>query len=152
MAFADSALRQVHGTRIGITDVSSNGETETGTGETHDVYDFKINRDNLFLKSELKTGGDEVEMICARWKYGFVLIGFPENELRVIGDIFSELGQDCRKHAAVWTGRSEFQSPSVRSRNPQPDRQTETSPTASIVVAARARLVRTEEPFENPAL
>ena len=30
---------------------------------------------NLFLKSDLKTGGDEVEMIRARWKYGFVLIG-----------------------------------------------------------------------------
>jgi hypothetical protein len=61
--------------RIGISDVPSNGEAESGNGESHDVYDFKINMDNLFLKSELKAGGDEVEMPRARWKYGLVLIG-----------------------------------------------------------------------------
>jgi hypothetical protein len=60
--------------RIGISD-SSNGEAENGNGDSHDVYDFKINMDNLFLNSELKVGGDEVEMIRARWKYGLVLIG-----------------------------------------------------------------------------
>jgi len=59
--------------RIGVSDVSaaSNGDTT----EAQDVYDFKINMDNLYLKSELKAGGDEVEMIRARWKYGLVLIG-----------------------------------------------------------------------------
>lgn len=61
--------------RIGISDLTSNGEAENGDGDSHDVYDFKINMDNLFMKSELKTGGDEVEMIRARWKYGLVLIG-----------------------------------------------------------------------------
>lgn len=60
--------------RIGISD-SSNGEAVDDNGESHDVYDFKINMDNLFLKSELKVGGDEVEMIRARWKYGLVLMG-----------------------------------------------------------------------------
>jgi len=61
--------------RIGITDAPSNGEAETGNGESHDVYDFKINMDNLFLKSELKAGADQTDMIRARWKYGLVLIG-----------------------------------------------------------------------------
>lgn len=61
--------------RIGISDVPSNGEAEAGNGESHDVYDFKINMDNLFLRAELKVGGNEVEMIRARWKYGLVLIG-----------------------------------------------------------------------------
>jgi hypothetical protein len=60
--------------RIGISDLPANGDAEN-SGESHDVYDFKINMDNLFLKSELKSGGDEIEMIRARWKYGLVLIG-----------------------------------------------------------------------------
>jgi hypothetical protein len=70
--------------RIGISDVPVNTEAEAGNSEAHDVYDFKMNMDNLFLKSELKVGGDEVEMIRARWKYGLVLIGLAllqeENE------------------------------------------------------------------------
>jgi hypothetical protein len=56
--------------RIGISE-----EKESGNGDSHDVYDFKINMDNLFLKSELKTGTNEAEMIRARWKYGLVLVG-----------------------------------------------------------------------------
>lgn len=56
--------------RVGISE-----EKEMGNGDSHDVYDFKINMDNLFLKSELKAGTDEAEMICARWKYGLVLVG-----------------------------------------------------------------------------
>jgi hypothetical protein len=59
--------------RIGVTDVSAAGNGDST--EAQDVYDFKINMDNLYLKSELKTGGDEIDMIRARWKYGLVLIG-----------------------------------------------------------------------------
>lgn len=59
--------------RVRITDENGNGESDNG--ESHDVYDFMINMDNIYLKSELKGGGDEVEMIRARWKYGLVLIG-----------------------------------------------------------------------------
>jgi hypothetical protein len=61
--------------RVGITDTPTNAEGGNSNGESHDIYDFKINMDNLFLKSELKTGGDEIEMIRARWRYGLVLIG-----------------------------------------------------------------------------
>lgn len=44
-------------------------------GENHDVYDFLINMDNLFVKSELKMAGDEIELIRARWRYALVLVG-----------------------------------------------------------------------------
>jgi hypothetical protein len=59
--------------RIGVSDAPTSGNGDGS--EAQDIYDFKINVDNLYLNSELKTGGDEVEMIRARWKYGLVLIG-----------------------------------------------------------------------------
>jgi hypothetical protein len=60
--------------RIGISDVAeTNGPSQNG--ERHDVYDFKINLDNVFFKSELKTGSDDADLLRARWKYGLVLIG-----------------------------------------------------------------------------
>ncbi len=59
---------------LGISDAPS--ENRAGEdGETHDVYDFKVNMDNLFLRSELKSGGDQVDLIRARWKYSLVLVG-----------------------------------------------------------------------------
>jgi hypothetical protein len=60
--------------RIGISDASTsngNGEGE----EAQDVYDFKINMDNIFLKTELKGVGQEVEVTNDQWKYGLVLTG-----------------------------------------------------------------------------
>jgi len=60
--------------RVGISDVGeSNGESQNG--HRHVVYDFKINMDNLFFKSELKTGNQEADILKARWKYGLVLVG-----------------------------------------------------------------------------
>ncbi len=41
-----------------------------------DIYDFFINMDNLYLKTELKSAGqEEPEIIRARFKYGLVLVG-----------------------------------------------------------------------------
>jgi hypothetical protein len=31
--------------------------------------------DNLFFKTELKSAGDEIDLISARWKYALVLVG-----------------------------------------------------------------------------
>jgi hypothetical protein len=59
--------------RLGVSDIDSTGSGSTG--ERHDVYDFKINMDNLFLKSELKSTHDDPDLIRARWKYGLVLVG-----------------------------------------------------------------------------
>jgi hypothetical protein len=62
--------------RIMITDAPSEPlQGQNGEAETHDVYDFLINMDNVFLKSELKPTGEEVEVLKARWKYGLVLVG-----------------------------------------------------------------------------
>lgn len=59
--------------RVGISDV---GENASGhNGDRHDVFDFKINMDNLFFKSELKDSGGDAQLIRARWKYGLVLVG-----------------------------------------------------------------------------
>jgi hypothetical protein len=59
--------------RLGISDVGDNGSGSDG--DRHDVYDFKINMDNLFFKSELKDSAGDAELLRARWKYGLVLVG-----------------------------------------------------------------------------
>ncbi len=51
------------------------GQGQSGETESQDVYDFLINMDNVFLKSELKVGGEDLEVLKARWKYGLVLVG-----------------------------------------------------------------------------
>lgn len=62
--------------RIMITDAPSEPtQGHNGEADTHDVYDFLINMDNVFLKSELKPTDEEVEVLKARWKYGLVLVG-----------------------------------------------------------------------------
>jgi hypothetical protein len=62
--------------RIRITDAPSEpAQTQNGDGDAQDIYDFLINMDNLFLKSELKITSDETEVLKARWKYGLVLVG-----------------------------------------------------------------------------
>lgn len=60
--------------RIGISDEltqSSGVESEL----RNDVYDFKINMDNLFLKSELKNSKADIELTHKRWQYALVLLG-----------------------------------------------------------------------------
>jgi hypothetical protein len=60
--------------RVRTSDIGeSNGGSQNG--ERHDVYDFMINMDNLFFKSEQKTGSHETKVLEARWKYGLVLVG-----------------------------------------------------------------------------
>ena len=44
-------------------------------GGGQDVYDFYINMDNLYLNAELKSGGQDAEIIRARFMYGMVLLG-----------------------------------------------------------------------------
>jgi hypothetical protein len=64
--------------RLGISDVSDNGPGNNGhggNGDRHDVYDFKINMDNLFFKSELKESAGDADLLRARWKYALVLVG-----------------------------------------------------------------------------
>lgn len=45
-------------------------------GEAKEVYDFYVNMDNLFLKSELKSSTDQDSKVTrAKFKYGMVLLG-----------------------------------------------------------------------------
>jgi hypothetical protein len=60
--------------KIGITDEP--GElTDADADNRHDVFDFKINMDNVFLKTELKSSKDEIELVHKRWQYSLVLVG-----------------------------------------------------------------------------
>jgi hypothetical protein len=61
-----SALRIRH---AGST--ADSGENGAGT----DVYDFFVNVDNLYLKTEMKLSGQEPQVPEARFVYGMVLLG-----------------------------------------------------------------------------
>jgi hypothetical protein len=44
--------------------------------QPQDIYDFFVNMDNIYLKTELKiAGAEEVDLMRARFKYGMVLVG-----------------------------------------------------------------------------
>jgi len=60
--------------RIGITDESGE-QTSADDDNRHDVFDFKINMDNVFLKTELTATKDDFELIHKRWQYSLVLVG-----------------------------------------------------------------------------
>jgi hypothetical protein len=60
--------------RIGITDEQGPNPT-ANEDDRHDVFDFKINMDNVFLKTELKNSKNEVELVHKRWQYALVLVG-----------------------------------------------------------------------------
>lgn len=49
-----------------VTDENDRGE---------DIRDFYVNMDNIYLKTELKSSGQDVEVIKARWRFGLVLLG-----------------------------------------------------------------------------
>jgi hypothetical protein len=58
-----SAMRVIHAG-------SSNGD-----GAEQHVYDFFVNADNIYLKSEMKPKNQDSEVISARYVYGMVLLG-----------------------------------------------------------------------------
>lgn len=45
------------------------------TPDGHDVHEFYVNMDNLYLKTELKSATQESELTKARWRFGLVLLG-----------------------------------------------------------------------------
>lgn len=65
-----SALRVVNSGESGApgeggSDVSANGN----------IYDFYVNVDNLYLKTELKNNYEDAEVVRARFRYGLVIVG-----------------------------------------------------------------------------
>jgi hypothetical protein len=60
--------------RVRTTDIQDS--TTNGNGDDrHDVFDFIINMDNVFLKSELKSSKEDIELVQKRWQYALVLVG-----------------------------------------------------------------------------
>ncbi len=56
--------------------VSKGPEVDNGNIENkHSHYDFYINEDNIDLKSELKTSGNEEKLVKSQFTYGMVLSG-----------------------------------------------------------------------------
>jgi hypothetical protein len=51
------------------------GEETNGGGDAMTVYDFYVNVDNLYLKSEMKPTGANAELLRNRFVYGNVLLG-----------------------------------------------------------------------------
>jgi len=51
------------------------GEETNGGGDAKTVYDFYVNMDNLYLKSEMKPAGANAELLRNRFVYGNVLLG-----------------------------------------------------------------------------
>ena len=60
--------------RVRTTDVQDSTANDNEDGR-HDVFDFIINMDNVFLKSELKNSKEAIELLQKRWQYALVLVG-----------------------------------------------------------------------------
>lgn len=65
------------------------GEGSDEEPVSNNVYDFYINMDNMYLKSELKNAKSEPELVRAQYKYGMVLLG-----LAMLQQDIEEHGQD----------------------------------------------------------
>jgi hypothetical protein len=62
-----SALRITH---AGVSNSSENGKAEV-----RNVYDYYVNVDNIYLKTEQKTSKENAELLQAKYVYGLVLMG-----------------------------------------------------------------------------
>jgi hypothetical protein len=55
--------------------IKSAGDTGTQNGDAKPTFDFYINIDNVYLKTEMKAPDRDPEVTQARFKYGLVLVG-----------------------------------------------------------------------------
>lgn len=82
--------------------IKNAGQSEQDTDDTEeqDVYDFYVNIDNIYLKSELKASRVDPDITRARFKYGMVLMGLAllqqhaQREKREIEDEESEVSEN----------------------------------------------------------
>ncbi|MDV2503812.1 MAG: hypothetical protein RX318_07640 [bacterium] len=56
-------------------EVPENGEDDNNTSTVKQIYDFFINLDNIYLRTELKAKYIEPEILRARYIYGLILLG-----------------------------------------------------------------------------
>lgn len=75
-----------------LTVVNAGSAESDETEAAKSTYDFYINIDNIFLRTELKNGTskEEPEVVKARFRYGLVLIG--------LGILQGELGNGARRN------------------------------------------------------
>ncbi|MFN2453470.1 MAG: hypothetical protein ABR577_04555 [Pyrinomonadaceae bacterium] len=81
-------------TALRIKHAGTSGENGNNGG-SQDVYDFYINMDNLYLNSELKSAGQDAEIIRARFIYGMVLLGLALLQQEVEGKSDKHVTQDA---------------------------------------------------------
>lgn len=55
--------------------IKNAGIADEASGETKPVYDFYMNMDNLYLKTEIKGSKSDPKLMQARFTYGMVLMG-----------------------------------------------------------------------------
>ena len=58
-----------------ITHAGMSNSSENGKAEVRNVYDYYVNVDNIYLKTEQKTSKENVELLQAKYVYGLVLMG-----------------------------------------------------------------------------
>ena len=90
----------------------SSDDSAEGNGNT-DVYDFFVNVDNLFLKTEMKSSGREAEVEEARFIYGMVLIGLAllhqdANAKKVVEEVLADTFEGRASEATIEEKVEEF--------------------------------------------
>ena len=58
-----------------IKNTGSTDEDESSEIEKDSTYDFFVNIDNVYLRTELKSGYEDAEVVRARFRYGVVMVG-----------------------------------------------------------------------------
>ena len=58
-----------------ITHAGMSNSSENGKAEVRNVYDYYVNVDNIYLKTEQKTSKENAELLQAKYVYGLVLMG-----------------------------------------------------------------------------
>lgn len=72
--------------------ITNSGET-TAAGES--IYDFKVNMDNVYLKTEMKAGASDPGATRARFKFALVLMGLALLQDNVRQESAREQMEDC---------------------------------------------------------
>lgn len=80
------------------------GEETNGGSDAKTVYDFYVNMDNLYLRSEMKPSGVNAELLRNRFVYGNVLLGLALLQQ-------AELDKKLRSDTRAETGEEDEESP-----------------------------------------
>lgn len=86
-------------------------------GVEQDVYDFFVNADNIYLKSEIKPKNQDSEVVSARFVYGMVLLGLAllqeEKQAEELASKFKANGHENNNYTIPIEDRVEIFSKAV---------------------------------------